>query len=204
MVAYEVHDGVAFRALVHVGLDAPQCVESRCVALVYMAEAFRDIVDGLLRELTLAQYEGVDAVIHYRVVCHHCIRRHIAVDAATTLDQHPLPYLTSLVYQGRAAEYAEVVDLHFAGYLDRIAEHHMIAYLRVMADMGLSHDEGVVADDGGAVLVYGPVDDDVFADGVVVTYHHARCIAFPAEVLWRGCDDATFVEVAVSANTGPV
>ena len=204
VVAHEVHDGVAFRALIHIGLDAPQRIERRCVALVYMPEALGDIVDGLLREFAFTQYKGVHAVIHYGIMGHDGIRRHIAVDAATALDQHPLPYLAAFVHQGRAAEYAEVVDLHFTGYLDRIAQNHMVTDLGVVAYMSLRHDEGVVADDGGAVLIDGPIDDDVFADGVVVTYHHTRRVTLPAEVLWSGCDDATFVEVAVSADTGPV
>ena len=200
MSADERHYGIAFRSRIHVGFDAAQGVERRGARLVEVTVALGYVVDCFLAELSLAQDEGIDAEVGDGVVRHDDVRRYVAGHAASALDEYPVSEFHALMHDGGARKDCEVADLDRTCDLYGVAQHHVVADLAVMANVGLSHDEAVIADAGSFILIDAPVDDNMFTDDVVVADGDERGLSFPSEVLWRGGYDTTLEELVVLAD----
>src|SRR5260370_33701014 len=70
-----------------------------------------------------------------------------------------------------------------------VGENHVVADYAVMSDMGVGHDERVIADSGQAAAFCGAaIDGDKFADGVVVADLEARGFVLIAQVWWGESD----------------
>ena len=95
-----------------------------------------------------------------------------------------------------------VADAAVASYLYGIADDAVVADFGVVADMGLRHDEGMASDACGRAGMNAAVDDDVFADAVVIADYHFGLVAFPAEVLRIGGNYRTFVDDIAGAYSG--
>ncbi len=70
-----------------------------------------------------------------------------------------------------------------------------------MADVSLRHNEGIASDTCGTAGIDRPIDDDVFADSVVVTDFHEAVVAFPSEILRSGSDYRPLENLVVVADT---
>src|SRR6266849_4901924 len=70
-----------------------------------------------------------------------------------------------------------------------IRQNDVVADYAIMSDMGVGHDERVIADAGQASAFCGAaIDGDKFADGVVVADLEARGFVLVAQVLWGESD----------------
>ena len=117
MVTDESKDGVALFSFGNILLDAAHGVKHRSVALIDVAVALGYVVDNGLGKFSFPQDESVHTVVSQRVVRHHYIGRHMAVDTSAAFYKHPLPYLATLVYKSVGRKYGEVADLAVTGYL---------------------------------------------------------------------------------------
>ena len=99
VVADEADDSVALRAFTDVALYAPQGIERGGVALIYVAIAFGYVVNHLFVESFVAQDECIYTVVGDRVVGHHRVRGHVAVDTASAFYQYPLTYVAAFMNQ---------------------------------------------------------------------------------------------------------
>src|SRR5882757_6142531 len=78
-------------------------------------------------------------------------------------------YAAELMHGAEGADYGVVFDDDVAGESGGVGEDAAVAYLRVVADVGVGHDETVVSQAGDASAACGASGDgDVLADGVVV------------------------------------
>lgn len=198
----KIEDGFTLGRIGDILLDTAHGIERRCAALIDVAVALGYVVDCLLREFCPAQDKCVHPIVSNRVVSHHDIGRYIAVDSASTLYEHPLADSAMLMHHSRRGENAVIADFAVACYLHRITNYAPVAYLGIVADMRLRHDERVVADFGAFIGTDAQVDDYVLANFVVVAYLHEGAVAFPTEILRLGTYHSAFIHLVVIAHTG--
>ncbi len=66
-----------------------------------------------------------------------------------------------------------------------VGEHTVVAYLAVVRNMAVGHDQAVVADHGLPPVFGAAVDGYILADGGVVAYFNGGVLACKFEVLWN-------------------
>lgn len=200
VVADERDDVVAFGAFLNVGLDALESIEDRSAGLIDVTVALGDVVDTVLADVLLAEDGGVDSEIGGWIVSHDAEWRHIACDAATTLDEHPVAYARVFVdYHARRKNRA-LSDFDVTCNRDIVADHIASFQVGVMADMGVGHKERTGADACAPFRSDATVDNHVFTYHNIVT-HEAICkTAFPAEILRISADNRTLIYLTVLSD----
>lgn len=134
-------------------------------------------------------------------MCQDDVRGHVAADAASAFDKYPFADIGIFVHDDAGREYGAGVDSDIAGYLDSVAKDVGAYDVAVMSDVCFGHDEASVTDACTAFFGDTAVDDDLFADGVVVADVAVCLLAFPTEVLGVGTDDGSLVYFIVFAHT---
>lgn len=104
------------------------------------------------------------------------------------------------MYDSAGREYGASVDGDVAGHFDTIAQHARAGDDAVMSDMCFGHNEASVAYACAAFFGYAAVDNDLFADDVVVAYVAKCFLAFPTKVLGVGADDGSLIDFVVFAH----
>jgi hypothetical protein len=107
------------------------------------------------------------------------------------------------VYQRALAEQRVVPDLHMSGQLNPVGQHHVVADVTIVRDVGVGTDPTVTAHDGDApALCRGDVEGAVLLERVVVTDLQARRLTLVSLVLRYGADGRELVHAVVAAETG--
>ena len=154
-----------------------------------------DMVLNLLVDLGIVHHGGVGtAILHWIAACDD-IGRHIVGEGRSCLDQREVASTGVGILDGSAGEDDTVANLTVAGYLRAIAEHAVVAYYGVVADVGTFEQEVTVANLRHTIAVGAAVDDDVLTDDIAVANHYIRLGATEVEVLRQGGDDGALVDL---------
>ena len=191
----------AYGAGLDVVFDASQGVEYRSLGLVYMSVCLGCIVNVFGGEVSTGGHDfGVDAVVYGGVVCQDDVGGHVTADTAAAFDEYPFADIGVFVYDGAGREYGAGVDGDVSGHFDAVAQHAGAYDVAVVSDVSLGHNEAPVAYTCTAFFGDTAVDDDLFADDIVVAYVAVSFLALPTEVLGVGADDGTLVDFVVFAH----
>ena len=200
--ANEVEDLLASIAWLDVGFDAAQSVEHRSATLIDVAVSLGDIVDDVLGEAFATEHKGIHPEIYHRVVSHDGEWRHVARDAAATLDERPFADATIVVQDCVAREDGVFAHMAVAGNLHAVAKHATTLDYRVMPDMSLCHNKRAFADASSALGCDSAVDNHSLANLAVVSDIAESVLAVPAEILWLGADDSTLIHFDILTHAG--
>ena len=102
---------------------------------------------------------------------------------------------------------AQFIALHFGGKADaadipevrghRCDHNRTGGYFYIVGDVGVDHQQAVVADDRGVVGHQRPMDRHVLANGVVRADHHAAGLGGNVDVLGKPAEDGALEHVIV-------
>ncbi len=96
--------------------------------------------------------------------------------------------VAELVHEGAAADDGEVVDDYLAGELCGIGYDDVVAHDTVVRDMGVCHDEAVIAHDGLAPGGGAAVDGYALAQHGIVAYDGESLFSDELEILRHGAN----------------
>ena len=85
-----------------------------------------------------------------------------------------------------------------------VGDDRVVAQTAVVSDVGVDHQQVVVADDRQVVCLQRPVDGDVLADGVARADDHPAGAVGHVYVLGESAQDGAFEDVVVRAQRGSV
>ena len=105
-----------------------------------------------------------------------------------------------LLHDDVAAQDGAVVHAAFAGHHAADAQHAVVAYLDIVAEVRAVHQEVAVPDARPAILVCGTGHDHVFADVVLVADEEHAVFAFVVEVLRHAGQCGTRVHRVLAAH----
>lgn len=160
-----------------------------------------DVAEDAVGRLEMLQDNGVDSMVSTRVAADNNIRRHVALDAATALDERTTANAHTLLDDGTATLDGAIVEFAVTCHTHTDTDNAVIVNLNVVADVYLVHEIIVVADGGCLVGIGASSNDYVLADVVVVTDDYLRGIAsFVVEILRRGTDDGVLVNEIAAAH----
>ena len=111
--------------------------------------------------------------------------KHVAGDGGAASDKGVGTDANKMVHRTKRAHRRPFFDDDMASKSCGVGEDDVVADDAIMCDVGVGHDQRVIADAGQAsALCSAAIDGDKFADGVVVADLKARRFTFVAEVLW--------------------
>ena len=93
------------------------------------------------------------------------------------------------------------VDAAVACYLRSDTEHASVMHVNVVTNVYTVHEEAIVTDDGGTIVVKAASNDYVLADAVAVANDDVGAMArLISEALRRSTDNGTLVDIVALAN----
>ena len=99
VIANEIDDCITLWRWIDISFDTLDSVEDRCVALIDVAIATCDVVDGFFALVAFAKDKCIDAKVGDRIVSHDDIWRDIVVDATSAFDKYPFSDMAFLMHQ---------------------------------------------------------------------------------------------------------
>ena len=160
-----------------------------------------DVAEDAVGRLKMLQDNGVDSMVSTRVAADNNIRRHVALHAASALNEGATANAHTLLDDGAATLDGAIVEFAVACHTHTDTDNAMVVNLDIVADVHLVHEVVVVADGGCLVGISATSDNHVLADVVVVTDNYMGGIAsFVVEILRRGTDDGVLVNEIAAAH----
>ena len=129
--------------------------------------------------------------------------QHVLRDDGASADVSVRADAAELMHGAKRAEHGVLFNGHVSGERGGVDQHGVVGYLAVMPDVGISHDEAVIADAGdAAALLRAAVDGHALADEVVITDLKAHVLAFEGVVLRLEADGAEGEDAVAGADLG--
>ena len=196
----KLHEIAYFRAIGHLLFHLEHRVEHACLPVEHQSIGVSDVFNVLRVYAIGFQHHGVYPAISQRFTAKYDVRRHVFRERCACLNHGAVTNSSLGVLNNARREYHAVANYAVAGNLSAVAEHAIVAYLRVMRNVRAFHQEVVIADNGFATLVRSAVDNHVFADGVVVADDEERPFAHEIEVLGQRSQHRTLINTVSTAH----
>ena len=102
-----------------------------------------------------------------------------------------------LVYARRAGNVRPIVDADVSRQHGVVGHDHVVAQVTIVGDVGVDHQQAVVADHGGVVGHQRPMDRHVLANGIAGADHDAARPGGNVDVLGQPAEDRALEHVIV-------
>ena len=119
------------------------------------------------------------------------------IDVGQSADHGQRADATELVHPRAAGEIRPIADGDVAGQHDVIRDDHLVADAAVVGDVGVDHQQAVVADGRLRIGGKGAMDGDVFADRVVAADDHVAGVFRRMDVLGHSAEHRAVADAAV-------
>src|SRR5579871_5821972 len=134
------------------------------------------------------------------IACGHDVWRHVARDDGAATQECVRAKPRELMYGREATENDPVTYFHVAGQRGAVGEHGAIPDTAVMRNVGIGHEQVVVADARHALAVgRTPIDGAALAEGIAVADLEARRFPLVLQVLRRIPDGGELVDAIIGA-----
>src|SRR2546426_9196487 len=108
-----------------------------------------------------------------------------------------------LMHRTHGADYGPILDRHMSAESGGIGQDHAITNYTIVGDVGVRHNQVVIAHTGDATTFYrSAIDGDELADLVVIANFQLCWLAGVSHVLWRQPDGGKWKEAVIRANFG--
>ena len=160
-----------------------------------------DVAEDTVGRFEVLEDNGVDSMVSTRVAADNDIGRHVALHAATALNEGATANAHTLLDDGAATLDGAIVEFAVACHTYADTHDTMVVNMYIVADVYLVHEVVVVADGGGFVGIGASSNDHVLADVVVVTDNYMGGIAsFVVDILGRGTNYSILVTEVAAAH----
>lgn len=160
-----------------------------------------DMAQHAFGHTLMLQYDRVHTMVAGGVTTQNDVRRNILLDAATALHQRIAADTDMLLDNDARTENDTVVDLTLTGYAGTDTDHTLVAYLHIMANMNLIHQEVSVTDNGSLVFIGAAGYHDILTNAVVVADNHMCLMALHVvKILWCSADNGILIHNIVTAH----
>lgn len=161
-----------------------------------------DMPQHALSKALMLQHDRVHAMVARGITTKNDIGRNILLDAATALHQRITAHTDMLLDDDTGTEDSTVVNLTLSGYAGTDTYHTLVAYLHIMANMNLIHQEITVPDNGSLVLIGTAGYHDIFTDAVIIADNHMRLMALHVvKILWCSADNGILIHNIVTTHS---
>ncbi|MNT17484.1 hypothetical protein D3C72_1526340 [compost metagenome] len=160
-------------------------------------------MNRVFAETTTAHAFEVHAARFCGIAEHGDERRNVLADRSAHTGKAVSADVAILVNQGESGKDCPVIHVHMPGQRGVVDQNAVIADDAVMPDVGISHDQVVIAQRGFRTVLHGAtVNGHAFTDDIVVTDHQASFFAFVLQIgrvfAYRG----KLVDAIVLADAG--
>ena len=202
-VADEVDDVVYLIAHGHLVFNLLQGILYAEVALVYQTVGVHDVSqDTLGHHVLVLQHHGVHSVVFGGIASHNDVWGHVFGNAASALYQRPDADVAILLQQHVAAQYDAAVNAAFACYGGLDAQHAVVGYLYVVAQVYAVHQIVFITDTCALAFVCSAADDYVLAYVVSVANDELCFFTRVVEVLRLCAQHGSVVHLVSFSHTG--
>ncbi len=120
-----------------------------------------------------------------------------------TADHRQRSDATKLVYGNGPGDVSPVAHAHMPGNHRVIGEDRIVAHAAIVGNVDIDHQQVVVPDSGRLILLKGPVDGRVFADGISGADHDLSRLVGHVDMLGHAADHGPFEDVVIGAEHRP-
>jgi hypothetical protein len=159
-------------------------------------------VDSFFGEAAALETDGIQS-ISSRAALGRCLRKgeHIARDGGASADEGVGPDADEVMNGAQGSDGCPVFYRDMSAQRGPVCHDDVAADLTIMGDVGVGHDEVVVADASARSTLDGAaVDGDKLANHVVIANFESRRLAGVGNILRRQSDGGEREEVVVVAN----
>lgn len=174
-----------------------QSIKHAAVPLVENTVGMTNVFDDFCIHTLVREDVGVHTVVICRLFGCDDVRRQIFAEAAARLRHRPCTYAAALAHQDVSSEDYAILEEAVAGDFAPVAEHAMVADMRVVRDMHTLVQEVSVADEGLPAGACGTVDDNILAYDIVVANDNGSLVACLIVEVLRLCRNDSTVEHSV-------
>lgn len=194
--------------------DGLGSVESR---LKEKAVGAAQALEDRIRNIVALQANGIETVQLRPVSLSLNEWGDILIDPRAASYERVFANTTKLMHATQAAHNRVIFDGDMASQGGGIGENHMVTQETIVGNMGICHDQRMIADDRFATSSNRrPVDGGKLPDNRVITYEKETPLTLKLEILWLSPQDSMGEDPAptpdlcpaldhdMGANTGPV